>query len=219
MLVYLIVRCPAFDSYIHCDLCTGDAISSRIFCESALDGPLKYPLVDFVIIKTRIYLFENSEELETESLRKQINPGPRKQTIGQILEYILPALFWKVAVKNAKILNTVARTLFDGRPTLMSVRAAVIFRAFNRIHSEKFPISSREDASGAVVNHIGYALNWDGEYIHLTALDIDMATVGGTTVGPVEPELRDRLAEYRDEHGHPNYNEALRSLLDNQERH
>ncbi|WP_251341969.1 hypothetical protein [Haloplanus halophilus] len=38
--------------------------------------------------------------------------------------------------------------------------------------------------------------------------------VGGTTVGPLESEIRDRLADYRDEHGHPNYNEALRSLLD-----
>jgi hypothetical protein len=35
-----------------------------------------------------------------------------------------------------------------------------------------------------------------------------------TSVGPVTPELRDRLAEYRDEQGHPNYNAALRDLLD-----
>ena len=42
-------------------------------------------------------------------------------------------------------------------------------------------------------------------------------TVGGTTVGPIKPELRDRLAEYRDQEGHPNYNEALRSLLEIQE--
>jgi len=40
--------------------------------------------------------------------------------------------------------------------------------------------------------------------------------VGGTTVGPIEPELRDELADYRDREGHPNYNEALRSLLETQ---
>ena len=37
--------------------------------------------------------------------------------------------------------------------------------------------------------------------------------VGGTTVGPLESEVRDQLADYRDREGHPNYNEALRSLL------
>lgn len=38
--------------------------------------------------------------------------------------------------------------------------------------------------------------------------------VGVATVGPLEPEVRDRLADYRDREGFPNYNEALRSLLD-----
>jgi hypothetical protein len=38
--------------------------------------------------------------------------------------------------------------------------------------------------------------------------------IGGTTVGPLEPEVRDELADYRDEKGFSNYNEALRSLLD-----
>jgi len=38
--------------------------------------------------------------------------------------------------------------------------------------------------------------------------------VGATTVGPVETEVRDQLAEYRDRKGHSNYNEALRSLLE-----
>lgn len=37
--------------------------------------------------------------------------------------------------------------------------------------------------------------------------------VGGTTVGPLEPEVRDELADYRDREGFPNYNEALRALL------
>ena len=38
--------------------------------------------------------------------------------------------------------------------------------------------------------------------------------VGGTTVGPLEPEIRDALADYRDREDYPNYNEALRSLLE-----
>lgn len=37
--------------------------------------------------------------------------------------------------------------------------------------------------------------------------------VGGTTVGPLEGEVRDELADFRDREGHPNYNEALRDLL------
>ena len=41
--------------------------------------------------------------------------------------------------------------------------------------------------------------------------------VGGTTVGPLEPETRDRLARFRDREGHPNYNEALRALLNDRE--
>lgn len=39
--------------------------------------------------------------------------------------------------------------------------------------------------------------------------------VGGTTVGPLTEETRDRLADYRDREGYPNYEEALRSLLEN----
>lgn len=35
-----------------------------------------------------------------------------------------------------------------------------------------------------------------------------------TSIGPVEPKVRDRLAEFRDREGYPNYNEALRSLLE-----
>ena len=38
--------------------------------------------------------------------------------------------------------------------------------------------------------------------------------IGGTTVGPLEPEVRDRLAEYRDREGFRNYNEAVENLLD-----
>lgn len=41
--------------------------------------------------------------------------------------------------------------------------------------------------------------------------------VGATTVGPLDPETRDLLADYRDREGFPNYNEALRSLLENEE--
>lgn len=40
--------------------------------------------------------------------------------------------------------------------------------------------------------------------------------VGVTTVGPLEPEVRDQLADYRDREGYPNYNEALQSLLENE---
>jgi len=39
-------------------------------------------------------------------------------------------------------------------------------------------------------------------------------TVGEvTTVGPVHEDTRDRLQAYRDERGHPNYDAALRELL------
>lgn len=41
--------------------------------------------------------------------------------------------------------------------------------------------------------------------------------IGPTTVGPVEPEVRDRLADYRDTEGYANYNEALRALLEEAE--
>jgi len=37
--------------------------------------------------------------------------------------------------------------------------------------------------------------------------------VGGTTVGPLDEEIRDRLKNYRDREGHDNYNAALRALL------
>ena len=40
----------------------------------------------------------------------------------------------------------------------------------------------------------------------------------GTTVGPVEPEVRDKLATYRDQRGLPNYNMALKQLLEGEER-
>lgn len=38
--------------------------------------------------------------------------------------------------------------------------------------------------------------------------------VAGTTVGPLTPEMRDRLADYRDEGGHPSYQAALEALLE-----
>lgn len=34
-----------------------------------------------------------------------------------------------------------------------------------------------------------------------------------TTVGPLEPEVRDAVAAYRDEHGHKTYNETLAALV------
>jgi hypothetical protein len=40
------------------------------------------------------------------------------------------------------------------------------------------------------------------------------STVGATTIGPVEHSVRDRVAEYRDENGHPNYNTALQAMLE-----
>lgn len=37
--------------------------------------------------------------------------------------------------------------------------------------------------------------------------------IGGTTVGPLDPDVRDRLADYRDREGFSNYNEAVENLL------
>jgi hypothetical protein len=36
-----------------------------------------------------------------------------------------------------------------------------------------------------------------------------------TTVGPLHPSTRDRLAEFRDKQGHSNYDEAVKALLAN----
>lgn len=41
--------------------------------------------------------------------------------------------------------------------------------------------------------------------------------VGGTTVGPLDPSVRDQLADYRDREGYSNYNEALQALLEDKE--
>jgi hypothetical protein len=38
--------------------------------------------------------------------------------------------------------------------------------------------------------------------------------VSGTTVGPITPETRDRIKEFRDRTDQPNYNAALRTLLE-----
>ena len=35
-----------------------------------------------------------------------------------------------------------------------------------------------------------------------------------TTVGPLKPDTRDRLAAYRDENDYSNYDEALEALLE-----
>lgn len=39
-------------------------------------------------------------------------------------------------------------------------------------------------------------------------------SLGIASVGPVEADVRDRVAEYRDDNDHPNYNEALKALLE-----
>ena len=37
---------------------------------------------------------------------------------------------------------------------------------------------------------------------------------GATTIGPLEYSVRDRVAEYRDENDHRNYNQALKAMLE-----
>jgi hypothetical protein len=34
------------------------------------------------------------------------------------------------------------------------------------------------------------------------------------SIGPLDPTVRDRVAAFRDERGLPNYNEAVRTLLE-----
>lgn len=41
--------------------------------------------------------------------------------------------------------------------------------------------------------------------------------VGGTTIGPIDPDLRDRVKQFRDDADHPNYNAALEALLNERE--
>lgn len=38
--------------------------------------------------------------------------------------------------------------------------------------------------------------------------------IAGTTIGPVTPDTRDRLADYRDTEGHPHYEAAINALLE-----
>jgi len=38
--------------------------------------------------------------------------------------------------------------------------------------------------------------------------------IGGTTIGPITPETRDRIKEFRDRTDQPNYNAALQTLLE-----
>lgn len=42
--------------------------------------------------------------------------------------------------------------------------------------------------------------------------------IGGTTIGPLEAEVRDRVATFRDREGYPNYNTALQALLERADR-
>jgi hypothetical protein len=34
------------------------------------------------------------------------------------------------------------------------------------------------------------------------------------SIGPLDPSVRDRVAEFRDREGYPNYNEAVAALLE-----
>jgi hypothetical protein len=45
-----------------------------------------------------------------------------------------------------------------------------------------------------------------------------MTAIGGTTVGPLKADTRDRLAAYRDREGHEHYQAAITALLDQAER-
>lgn len=38
--------------------------------------------------------------------------------------------------------------------------------------------------------------------------------ISRATVGPLSNEVRDAIAEYRDREGYPNYNEAMKGLLE-----
>lgn len=40
-----------------------------------------------------------------------------------------------------------------------------------------------------------------------------MSSAITTSVGPLEPAVRDAIRAYRDQNGHPNYNEALQAML------
>jgi len=40
------------------------------------------------------------------------------------------------------------------------------------------------------------------------------SSVVATSIGPVNPSVRDEIAEYRDTHGYPNYNTALQAMLE-----
>lgn len=40
-----------------------------------------------------------------------------------------------------------------------------------------------------------------------------MGCMDVASIGPLEPDVRDKVAEYRDREGHPNYNEAVQDLL------
>jgi hypothetical protein len=50
-------------------------------------------------------------------------------------------------------------------------------------------------------------------YISFEYVYSDVAMTVTTTVGPLKPDTRDRLAAYRDQNGHENYNEAIEALL------
>ena len=56
-------------------------------------------------------------------------------------------------------------------------------------------------------------LNFGGILIGLRCVVVSM---GGSqiNIGPLDPSTRDDLAEFRDERDLPNYNEAVRTLLD-----
>jgi len=40
-----------------------------------------------------------------------------------------------------------------------------------------------------------------------------MSSAVATTIGPLDPAVRDEIAAYRDDHGHRSYNAALKAML------
>lgn len=51
-------------------------------------------------------------------------------------------------------------------------------------------------------------------YIFFENVRSRAAMTVATTVGPLKPDTRDRLAAYRDRNGYENYNQAIEALLD-----
>lgn len=50
-------------------------------------------------------------------------------------------------------------------------------------------------------------------YIFFERVGFDVVMTVATTVGPLKPDTRDRLAAYRDRNGYENYDQAIEALL------